>query len=126
MTTTLYKNLYFYSLLHGKFKIIADEADEGGEMRYGGWTALKRPADGVWVKDYCFYTYKSKDCGSSCGSTVYTIPSTNVIFVKGYNAGSYSIVVKGYNAGSYSIGSLFDAYAWVISHSALKALLMHI
>ncbi len=114
MTTTLYKNLYFYSLLHGKFKIIADEADEGGEMRYGGWTALKRPADGVWVKDYCFYTYKSKDCGSSCGSTVYTIPSTNVIFVKGYNA------------GSYSIGSLFDAYAWVISHSALKALLMHI
>jgi hypothetical protein len=104
MYITSYKNLYFYSLVHGKFLISTPSAPcclvSGGEERHGGWTAVKRAADGVWIKDYYFYAYKKKECPGSCGSTTYTIPSTNVIFVKGYNA------------GHYSIGSLFDAYAW--------------
>lgn len=61
---------------------------------------MLRTADNTWVKDYYFYVYKKKECPGSCGATTYTIPSTNVIFVKGYNA------------GRYSIASLFDSYAW--------------
>lgn len=62
------------------------------EMRYGGWTALKRPADGVWVKDYYFYVSQS-----SPGT--YTLSNIAVSFIKGYNA------------GSYSMGTLFDGIA---------------
>lgn len=107
MYITQYRNLYFYSLLHGKFLLQTHTEPcclpASAEMRYGGWTALKRPADGVWLKDYYFYVYKKKDCPGSCGSTTYTIPSTNVVFVKGYNA------------GHYSIASLFDAFSWTIA-----------
>lgn len=69
---------------------------------------MQRPADGAWIKDYYFYVYKKNEClgsqGSGCGtSDQYTISSQNPVNV---------IFIKGYNAGHYSIASLFTAISW--------------
>jgi hypothetical protein len=97
LTISQYRNMYYFSLLNGKFKIDASDPAGTGEMRYGGWTTKFRDADSTWVKGYYFYAYKNKGAGS--GTTTYTLPNTNVYFIKGEQA------------GKYGIGSLFHATA---------------
>lgn len=95
MSINQFRNLYFHSAMDDKFLIAEDPefGQTGGEMRYGGWTAFKRPADGVWVKHVQFWVSKSTP-------GVYDITNTDVTYVKGYNA------------GQYSMGSSFVALAW--------------
>lgn len=89
-----YRNLYFNSLMDGKFAI--DRQGFGyqttAEMRYGGWTTIYRTADATWVKDYYFYVAEDAE-------GEHNIDNTNVIFIKGKFA------------GKYGMGSLFDGVA---------------
>jgi hypothetical protein len=53
------RTIYFTHAMDGKFEIAESAEGTGGDMRYGGWTAWKRQADGVWLRDvqfHCHYT----------------------------------------------------------------------